>query len=408
MKNKSKIIIAIALVGIIGLGLYFFVFKEKKQAITIEASAVKKGSVSTVITATGTIEAVKQVEVGTQVSGVVEKIYVDYNSPVKAGQLIAELDKENLNELLSQAKSAYNVAATEQKYQQTIYARQKSLYDAKVISQADFQLAEYNLATAKGTAQQKLSDLKKAETNLGYANIYSPINGVVLSRDVDEGQTVAASYSTPTLFTIAQDLKQMQVEADVDEADIGNVKEGQRVVFTVDAFPGEEFNGSVTQVRLNSTVESNVVTYTVIIKADNPEEKLKPGLTATVSIYTMEIKDVLTVAAQALNFEPDPAVLQQYNEANGIIQQGGTPPAAPQNKEGKDDGTKTVWVKTAQGLTPKDIKVGSNDGINYQVLSGLNEGEEVVTSMQAVTEKAAGGGTASSPFMPKPPGQKRK
>lgn len=407
MNKKSKIIISIALLGIIGLGLYFFVFKEKKQAINIETAQVTKGSISTVVTATGTIEAVKQVEVGTQVSGVVEKIYVDFNSPVKAGQLIAELDKENLSELLSQAKSAYNVAATEQKYQQTIYARQKSLYDSKVISQADFQLAEYNLATAKGAAQQKLSDLKKAETNLGYANIYSPINGVVLSRDVDEGQTVAASYSTPTLFTIAQDLKQMQVEADVDEADIGNVKQGQRVVFTVDAFPGEEFNGSVTQVRLNSTVESNVVTYTVIIKADNPDEKLKPGLTATVSIYTMEIKDVLTVPAQALNFTPDAAALQQYNESQGIAQQS-APAAAPDQKLVANDTAKTVWVKTAQGLEPKDIKVGSNDGINYQVLSGLAEGDAVVTTLQAITEKAAGGDTASSPFMPKPPGQKKK
>jgi HlyD family secretion protein len=406
MKNNKKILVAIAALLVVGLGLYFFVFSKKEQPVTVNTATVKKGTISTVVTATGTIEAVKQVEVGTQVSGVVQKIYVDYNSRVKAGQLIAELDKDNLNELLEQARAAYNVAVSDKNYKQTLYNRQKQLYQANVISQADFQEAEYNLATSKGTAEQKLSDLKKAQTNLGYANIYSPIDGVVLSRDVDEGQTVAASYSTPTLFTIAQDLKQMQVEADVDEADIGNVKEGQRVSFTVDAFPGEEFSGSVTQVRLNSTVESNVVTYTVIIKADNENEKLKPGLTATVSIYTMEVKDVLTVEGQALNFVPDSVTLQQYNQQHGYAS---AAPTAPK-ETGQAGDNKVVWVETPTGLQPKEIKIGRNDGINYEILQGLTEGEKVVTRIESGTASStpAASGEASSPFMPKPPGSKKK
>ena len=411
MNKKTKITLSIAALAVVAALIYFFVFSGKKEIVSLQTSKVVKGTISTVVTATGTIEATKQVEVGTQVSGVVEKIFVDFNSPVKAGQLIAELDKENLQELLSQAKSAYNVALNDQHYKQTIYNRQKSLFDAKVISLSDYQEADYNLVTAKGTVLTKLSDLKKAETNLGYANIYSPIDGVVLSKDVDEGQTVAASYSTPTLFTIAQNLKQMQVEADVDEADIGNVKVGQRVLFTVDAYPGEEFKGSVTQVRLNSTVTSNVVTYTVIIKADNPDEKLKPGLTATVSIYTMELKDVLTLEAKAFSFEPDMILLQKYNEANGIAvsspeQAGVNPPAAGKPSDKKDKDTKAVWLKDAKGIHPQEVKVGKNDGINYQILSGLTNDQEVATALEAEAAAKGEAAASSSPFMPKRPGKK--
>ena len=208
-------------------------------------------------------------------------------------------------------KTAKRQKTVQQKrnYAQTIYTRQKSLYDNQVISRSDYDDAKFSLETAKGTVTQRLSDLKSARTNLGYANIYSPINGVVLSRAIDEGQTVAASLSTPTLFTIAKDLKEMQVEADVDEADIGEVKNGQRVTFTVDAYIGETFEGVVTQVRLDPTVTSNVVTYTVVIKADNPDLKLKPGLTATISIYTLELNDVLTAEAKAINFIPETETL---------------------------------------------------------------------------------------------------
>lgn len=400
MNKKTKITIASILLAI-AIGTTIYSFTNKEEVLQVETVHVKNGNISNVITATGTIEATKQVEVGTQVSGVVQKIYVDYNSTVKAGQLIAELDKENLQELLQQAKSAYNVAMQDQNYKQVIYDRQNALYKANVISKADYQEALFNLNTAKGTAQQQNSNLRKAQTNLGYANIYSPIDGVVLSKDVDEGQTVAASYSTPTLFTIAKDLKQMQVEANVDEADIGAVKEGQRVTFMVDAFPDEEFSGSVTQVRLNSTVTSNVVTYTVIIKADNPEEKLKPGLTATVSIYTMELKDVMTLEAKAFAFEPDMSLLNEFNKSkNGTA-------SAQKIDPSKEKNIKTIWVKSNDGIHEQQVIVGKNDGINYEILGGLAEGNEVVTAIkkqQAGTQGAPG--SSSSPFMPKPPGKK--
>lgn len=405
MKKAKFIIIAVILLAIVSVG-GFLAFGSKEEPINVETTIAKTGNVSTVITATGTIEAVKQVEVGTQVSGVVEKIYVDYNSTVKAGQLIAELDKENLQELLKQAQAAYQVAVNEQRYLQTVFTRQKSLYSSGVISQSDYQEAEYNLKTAKGTSAQKLSDLKKAQTNLGYANIYSPIDGVVLSKDVDEGQTVAASYSTPTLFTIAQDLKQMQVEADVDEADIGNVKKGQRVEFTVDAFPGQTFSGSVSQVRLNATVTSNVVTYTVIIKADNPDEKLKPGLTATVSIYTLEVKDVLTVEAKALTFTPDAELLKKYNaeHAPNALGDATSKPEIPDS-----DTQKTIWVKDDGGIHPQLVTVGANDGISYEITDGLQNGVQVVTAMSQSSANAQpiAASSSESPFMPKPPGKRK-
>lgn len=403
MKKGKKILVAVVVL-LLGGGIAYLTLSGKEESLIVaKTSPVETGTISTVVTATGTIEATKQVEVGTQVSGVVEKIYVDYNSVVKAGQLIAELDKENLSELLSQAQSAYDVALNEQRYLQTIFDRQKSLYASSVISKSDYQEAEYNLKTAKGTTQQRLSDLKKAKTNLGYANIYSPINGVVLSRDVDEGQTVAASYSTPTLFTIAEDLREMQVEADVDEADIGNVKKGQRVTFTVDAFPDESFTGSVTQVRLNATTTSNVVTYTVIIKSDNPDLKLKPGLTATVSIFTMEIKDVQIVPAQAVNFVPDQKLLKAYNQFEA-------PNAIDDINLLAGEGQHILWVKGVDGLKPRPVLLGANDGIHYQVSAGLADGEMVVTDLsreKAAAEKPEEQSDASSPFMPKPPGKRK-
>ncbi|KUJ60036.1 hemolysin D [Flavobacteriaceae bacterium CRH] len=400
MNKKSKITLASILVTI-AIGTTIYSFTNKKEVLQVETVHVRNGNISNIVTATGTIEATKQVEVGTQVSGVVQKIYVDYNSTVKAGQLIAELDKENLEEVLQQAKSAYNVALQDQNYKQVIYDRQYSLYKANVISKADYQEALFNLNTAKGTAQQQNSNLRKAQTNLGYANIYSPIDGVVLSKDVDEGQTVAASYSTPTLFTIAKDLKQMQVEANVDEADIGAVKEGQRVTFMVDAFPEQEFSGSVTQVRLNSTVTSNVVTYTVIIKADNPEEKLKPGLTATVSIYTMELKDVMTLEAKAFAFEPDMTLLNEFNKSkNGEA-------STRKMDSSTDKNVKTIWVKYNDGIHQQQVVVGKNDGINYEIISGLSQANQIITALRkekSVTQETSG--SSSSPFMPKPPGKK--
>ncbi|SHI49256.1 HlyD family secretion protein [Mesonia phycicola] len=409
MKNKKNIIISIIVIVVIAVVAYSFL--KPDDAIPIEAKTItaQKGEITTLVTATGTIEPINQVDVGTQVSGVVEKIYVDYNSEVKEGQLIAELDKTNLKAALTQAQASYDNAVSQRNYMKTIYDRQKTLYDNKVISKSDFDDATYNYETAKGTVIQRYSDLESARTNLGYANIYSPIDGVVLSKDIEEGQTVAASYSTPTLFTIAQDLKEMQVEADVDEADIGNVVEGQHVDFTVDAYIGEIFKGTVTQVRLDYTESSNVITYTVIIKADNPNLKLKPGLTTTISIYTLELKDVLTTEAKAVNFKPSPPVLMAYNEQENLQAEGNSQnrPAPPTENEEEET---TLWVLESNGaITPRKVTLGASDGVNVQILSGIKEGEKLVYDLSGAANVVSGqSGAGESPFMPKPPGAKKK
>lgn len=433
MKGRSTTI-AIVVVCALGAaaGAYYYFGNEETGEVTVETIEVKKGSVSNSVTATGTIQPTNQVEVGTQVSGEIERVYVDYNSVVKQGQLLAELDRENLDAAQLQAQASYDNAVNEQNYLQGIYNRQKTLFDSKLLSQADLEQAEYNLNNAKSAVVQKQSDLKKANTNLSYARIYSPIDGVVLSRDVDEGQTVAASYSTPTLFTIARDLTQMQVEADVDEADIGQVVEGQRVSFTVDAYQGEEFEGKVSQVRLNPTTTSNVVTYTVVIEAQNPDLKLKPGLTAVVSIYTMELNDVLTIQSKAVNFMPDMELMLQYREQQGIASERPEPgqqseggdrpegdrPPMPPNGEGpqsempsREMKGKMVWVLDNGNIRPQPVELGESDGVNIEVRSGLKAGDKVVYSLKAASTEttaapeAAGG--AESPFMPKPPGKRK-
>ncbi len=402
MKNKSKIIILVLVIVVAAAGAYFFLGSEKASVIAVETTPVKKGEVTKMVTATGTVEPLTEVEVGTQVSGKVDKLYADYNSVVKKGDLLAEIDKTNLLASLSQAKATYSSAVTERDYLQTIYDRQKSLYDNKVISKADYDEALYNLKTAKNTVDQRYSDLQEAKTNLSYAEIYSPIDGVVLSREVDEGQTVAASYETPTLFTIAKDLKQMQVEADVDEADIGEVKEGQRVTFTVDAYQGVEFNGEVTQVRLDYTEDSNVITYTVVIKAENPDLKLKPGLTATVYIYTLELQDQLTIEAKAANFQPEAGMIGAYEMQQGIEDPQPTP--VMETVEGES----VVWKLENNKIKPQIVVLGESDGVNIQVKSGLKEGDKLVYNIEASAGEVASGGSNESPFMPKPPGKKDK
>ena len=400
MKNINKIIIGSIVVVILALVVYAFINGDDAIIIEVKTVDAKKAAVTTMVTATGTIEPITQVEVGTQVSGVVEKIYVDYNSKVREGQLIAELDKTNLNAATTQAQAAYDNAVYQRNYMQTIYERQETLYENKVISKSDFEAAAYNYQTANGTVTERLYDLQRAKTNLSYANIYAPIDGVVLSRAIDEGQTVAASFNTPTLFTIAQDLKEMQVEADVDEADIGQVKDGQRVTFTVDAYIGETFEGVVTQVRLDPTVTSNVVTYTVVIKADNPDLKLKPGLTATISIYTLELKGVLTAEAKAINFKPNTEILKTYNLQHGL----------PDNASKQIEASTTLWVLgNNDTILPRTVTLGASDGVNIQILEGITEGEKLVYSLKGVSKsEIKAEGQNKSPFMQErggPPGR---
>lgn len=395
----KKIVLGIAGVAVIRVVCYFFLGASPGRALSWETTQVKRERISNMVSATGTVEPVTKVDVGTQVSGIVDKIYVDYNSVVKKGQLIAEMDKVTLQAELESQEAQLANAKAEYDYQQKNYARSKVLFEKKLISDTDYESATYNYEKAKSTYDKSKADIVKVRRNLGYAVITSPIDGVVISREVEEGQTVAAGFETPTLFTIAKDLTEMQVIADVDEADIGQVMDGQRVTFSVDAYPNDIFEGVVTQVRLEATVESNVVTYEVVISAPNPDLKLKPGLTATVSIYTLEKNGVLTISPKALKFVPD----YQVAEASGVILE----PVQVENPALQ----KTVWVKKGDTLEQKEVRLGTLLTSVVEVVNGLQEGEEVVIGMQT-GKPAMGppqtGETESSPFMPKPPGSDKK
>jgi len=388
---KKTIIILVVLA--IAVGAFFFFRTGEKQKVNYETTLVKRGNLNNTVTATGTIEPITKVEVGTQVSGTISKIYVDYNSIVKKGQLLAELDRKLLEAALNSEMANMKSNKSEFEYQEKNYKRLSGLYAKKLISDAEFEEATYKYETSKQAYDKAKSDLVKAKSNLEYATIYSPIDGVVLSREVEEGQTVAASFSTPTMFTIANDLRKMQVIADVDEADIGQVKEGQRVTFSVDAFPEDTFEGSVTQVRLQATTTNNVVTYEVVIDAPNPELKLKPGLTANITVYTMEKNGVLLVPLKAFRFTPESV------------------PDAPQPEVPRiGKGEKVVWVQHQQGLQPRVVKVGTSDGINQEIMSGVQENEAIVTGISLGMPTVANEipARSSSPFMPKRPGQNKK
>ena len=395
--NKKRIITGIATVAVIAIGAYFFLSGDKsKGAMALEMGKTSLSSINTMVTATGTVEPITEVEVGTQVSGIIDKIYVDFNSHVKKGQLLAEMDRVTLQSELASKQSALASSKTEFEYQQKNYARSKTLHEKNLISDTDYETATYNFQKAKNTYEGNQADLIKVKRNLGYATITSPIDGVVISRAVEEGQTVAAGFSTPTLFTIANDLTQMEVIANVDEADIGQVEEGQRVSFTVDAYPNDVFEGLVTQVRLEATTTSNVVTYEVVINAPNPDLKLKPGLTANVTIYTLERNNILTIPSKALRFVPDAALLEPI----------GISVASEQPK--LTAGKKLIWQKKGQVLQPKLVTVGITNGSNTEITDGLKDGEEVVVSLSSAAVQTEAPSAEKSPFMPQPPGSNKK
>ena len=398
--KKGKLITIGGAIVVLALCGYFFMGTSSKGKISFQTEKVTRNSMTDVVVATGTVEPVTKVDVGTQVSGIIDRIYVDYNSVVKKGQLIAEMDKVTLQAELESQEAQLANAKAEYEYQQKNYARSKVLFEKQLISDSDYEEATYNYEKAKSTYEKSKADIVKVRRNLGYAVITSPIDGVVISREVEEGQTVAAGFETPTLFTIAKDLTEMQVIADVDEADIGEIREGQRVTFTVDAYRNDAFEGVVTQVRLEATVESNVVTYEVVISAPNPDLKLKPGLTATVSIYTLEKNNVLTIPPKALKFMPDQALA----EANVIVLK----PIHVDNSALQ----KTVWVKNGQTLEEKEVQTATATTSLLEITGGLAEGDEIVVAMEQSGKKAMGtpqpGETESSPFMPKPPGQDKK
>ncbi|WP_195552980.1 efflux RND transporter periplasmic adaptor subunit [Bacteroides eggerthii] len=406
MNKKKIILIAVSIAVVAGAGFWLFGSSKAQHKVTYETAVVTRGEISESITATGTIEPVTEVEVGTQVSGIIDKIYADYNSVVTKGQLIAEMDRVTLQSEVASQRAAYNGAKAEYEYQQKNYERNRGLHEKQLISDTDYEQSVYNYEKAKSNYESSQASLAKAERNLSYATITSPIDGVVINRAVEEGQTVASGFETPTLFTIAADLTQMQVVADVDEADIGGVEEGQRVSFTVDAYPNDTFEGTVTQIRLGedsstssgSSTSSTVVTYEVVISAPNPDLKLKPRLTANVTIYTLDRKDVLSVPARALRFTPERPLIGE----NDIVKDCESP--------------HKLWTREGNTFTAHPVTVGISNGINTEIISGISEGATIVT--EATIGKMPGGGAPAdmqqatsgerSPFMPGPPGSNKK
>ena len=418
---KKKTIKWIVILGIIVIALgVFLVIRGKKSAnkeLIIRTHVVSSYTVENTVTATGTIEPVETVEVGTQVSGKVETIYVDYNSVVKKGDLLCELDKLTLNESLSRAKANLTSSESQLKYAKLTYERTKQLYEAKAATLADYEAAQNTYTQAQMSMKNAQAQYDQARVDLGYADIYSPIDGVVLDRAVEVGQTVAASFSTPTLFTLANDLTRMQVEANVDEADIGQVKLNQRVTFTVDAYPEDVFNGTVNQIRMKPTTTSNVVTYTVIIEAPNPDQKLFPGMTASVTIVTEE-QTGLAAPAEAFSFTPSEQIMKELMKNgerpdfdNKNMRPGGRPNMErPENMErpafAEGERPTMIWIKKGSNIMPRPVKTGMSDGAYKIIESGVNEGDSIVLSAQyMVKEKAKK--TGENPFMPGPPGRNR-
>ena len=410
--KKKKISGVWAIVGVvvaIAVIAWLLSRGKKDDTVNFTTEAVAPANIENSVTATGSIEAVKTVTVGTQVSGIIDKLYVDYNSVVKKGQVIAELDKQNLlsqlnssKAALSQAQANLTSAMSDLAYQKANYQRYRTLYNKGLIAANDYEQAHLSWQTAAATVAERRDavasareEVNRAQTNLSYAVITSPIDGVVISKSVEEGQTVAASYSTPTLFTIAKDLKDMRVIADVDEADIGGVKVGQRVTFTVDAYPDDTFEGAVTQARQEATTTNNVVTYEVVISAPNQDLKLKPGLTANVTIYTQETKGVLSVPSKALRFTPEKDAV------------GGRKIKDITNAKNK------VWTLEGNTLVAHRVTVGATDGTHTQILSGIKKGQKVITGYAATqttddTDDDNSSNNSRSPFAPGPMGNKKK
>lgn len=342
------------------------------------------------VTATGTLNPVVNVTVGSQVSGRISKLYVDYNSNVKEGEVIAEIDPSTYQAALQQASADLANAEANLELQQVEFKRSSELYTNKLISGSDFDTARANLDEAEAMVKIKTASLNNAQVNLGYCKILSPVDGVVISRAVELGQTVASSFSTPTLFQIANDLTKMQIDANVAEADVGGVKEGQAVDFAVDAYPYRTFHGAVTQVRNSPVTVNNVVTYDTVIGVTNADYKLKPGMTANVSIIVNQRLGVLSVPNAALRFRPpdvENSFLSNTNAAGSSMQHPG--------KSKADHAMRTVYLLEDGKPVATKIKTGITDGINTEVLDGLKEGDSVITGLVI---DYSGSSRNSSPF----------
>lgn len=409
MKRNTLITIAVITIAIVTV-LALKPFGKKEAAVAFETVKVEKGNINNTVTATGTVQAIKTVKVGTQVSGILKGVYVDFNDVVKKGQLLARLDETSLRAQLEQSQSQVDQSQAQLNYNESTYKRMKALYEKNLISQADYDQALYNFESSRAAVVNSESNLDRSKVNLDYATITSPIDGVVLNRAVEEGQTVAASFNTPELFTIVNDLTRMEVQTSVDEADIGKVVQGQRVEFSVDAYPEMKFEGTVSEVRLQPVTTNNVVTYNVILLAPNPDKKLMPGMTASATIYIEEKNDVLLLSAKAIRFIPDQDYLQKMlakaqeesntqempeggEKASGTASSGRPVPNTGQEHvtdgqrplgttKNVDQVARVVWLKNEkEGIRRNRITIGIDNGTNVEILTGLKEGDEVIISM---------------------------
>ncbi|MFL6264003.1 MAG: efflux RND transporter periplasmic adaptor subunit [Thermoanaerobaculia bacterium] len=419
-KQRRFLIIAIVVVVGVLVGLFFFRRGKDKGGDKYRTEAVSQGNITATINATGTLSAVTTVQVGSQVSGIIARLYADFNSQVKQGQLLAELDPTPFLQTVEQRRADVTKAQVEVANTKVTYDRQKRLADAGLIAQSDLDAAKAAYDAARAGLAQSQAALKQAQTNLGYTKIYSPIDGQVVARQYDIGQTVAASFSAPTLFTIAKDLTKMQVQADVDQSDIGQIKVGERVRFNVDAYPDQTFRGQISQVRLNATVTQNVITYPVIIEVPNPDLQLRPSMTANVTIDVANVRDVLRVPNAALRFRPETTAAAGGQQQAGGGRSGGSGQQRAAGGEGRT-GTggpgggsgnwqrgggrrqqqgQTVYVLNAAAedkkneLRPVQIRTGITDGRYTQVVSvisgTLNPGDPVVTGTATVKVEQQG------------------
>ena len=366
---------------------------SEKTKMELETYTVEPTSLSEVVTATGTMESVTSVDVGTQVTGIIQNLYADYNDTVKKGQLLAELEKTLLDSELRSADANMASAKASYEYAKKNYERDKALHNEQLISDYEFQTSQRDYDVARLSYEKSQADRVRAAKNLNYAEIYSPIDGIVISREVEVGQTVVSSMNVANLYVIA-DLDNMQVVGNVDEADIGQVKVGQHVTFTVDAYTNDTFNGTVTQVRLNPTTESNVVTYEVIVNAPNPDHKLIPGMTANLTIYTLELNDVIAVPLKALKFHPQ----ESEDKDSGL-----PVPVADENAKGA-----SVWVERDGKLIQTPVELGMMNSVYQQITSGIKAGDKVALQYNMIQGKAQKENKEENPFMPKPPGANRK
>ena len=385
---------------------------SKKEKVSLQTATVTRGEITEAVTATGTLECITQVDVGTQVTGIVAKLFADFNSVVTEGQLIAEIDKTTLEADLQSADAQLESSRLEYEYAKKNYERDEALHQKQLISDYDYETSRRDYLVAKSDYERMQANRVSAARNLSYAEITSPMDGIVISREVEIGQTVVSNMEVANLFTIG-DLDKMQVVADVDEADIGSVKVGQNAQFTVDAFPDDIFYGQVTQVRISPTTDTNVTTYEVLISTSNPDHKLIPGLTANVTINVMEEKDVMMLPIKVLRFSP-----MQFEGAEGlpVAEQMPEPPAGkpsggeiPDPLVTTDDNRRLVWVLTDDNrLVPTEIEMGVENGIDVEIKSGLKEGDKVALqyTTEVLEEEAPQG--ERNPFMPGPPDRDKK